>query len=104
MQTTGDGGFLVFTSYGQLSAGDTDTAQDVYRYDAESGALDRVSVGEDGYDANGNNDAFNANRFPPGIWAGAEGRTSWIAARSAKMVRGSCSRRPSRFRPMRRTV
>ena len=61
VQTTGDGGFLVFTSYGQLVAGDTDSARDVYRYDAQSETLDRVSVGEDGYDANGNNDAFNAS-------------------------------------------
>ncbi len=59
-QTAGDGRFLLFASYGQLLAGDTDAARDVYRYDAATGALDRVSSGEDGYDANGNNDAFNA--------------------------------------------
>jgi hypothetical protein len=60
-QTAGrDGGFLLFSSYGRLVAGDTDTASDVYRYDAQTGALDRVSVGEDGADANGNNSAFDA--------------------------------------------
>jgi hypothetical protein len=52
--TTPDGGFLVFSSYGQLVANDTDSARDVYRYDAETGGLVRVSVGEGGYDANGN--------------------------------------------------
>ena len=39
---------------------DTDTAKDVYRYDAETGALDRVSGGEADADANGNNDLFDA--------------------------------------------
>jgi hypothetical protein len=31
-----------------------DNAKDVYRYDANTGVLDRISVGEGGYDANGN--------------------------------------------------
>jgi hypothetical protein len=54
-QTAGVGGqFLVFSSYGQLAVDDTDNARDVYRYDTETGVLQRVSVGEDGYDANGN--------------------------------------------------
>ena len=60
-QSTPDGGFLVFATYGQLVGGDTDTAKDVYRYDAQTGALERVSVGEDDYDANGNNNEFDAN-------------------------------------------
>ena len=60
-QTAGlDGRFLVFSSYGQLTGDDTDTAKDVYRYDAETGVLLRVSTGEAGYDANGNNSAFDA--------------------------------------------
>lgn len=45
---------LVFATYAKLSRNDTDNAKDVYRYDATSGALDRVSLGENGYDANGN--------------------------------------------------
>jgi hypothetical protein len=53
-QTGGaDGGFLVFASYAQLTGDDTNTARDVYRYAAETGRLERVSVGENGYDANG---------------------------------------------------
>ena len=63
-QTTPDGRFLVFSSYGQLVASDTDTARDVYRYDAERGVLDRVSVGEEGADANGNDDRFDATISP----------------------------------------
>jgi hypothetical protein len=65
-----DGRFLVFSSYGQLTGDDTDTARDVYRYDAETGVLLRVSTGEAGYDANGNNSAFDAT-----IAAGHQGGT-----------------------------
>jgi hypothetical protein len=56
--STNDGRFLVFATGAQLigrgAQADTDDAQDVYRYDAETGALDRVSLGEAGHDANGN--------------------------------------------------
>jgi hypothetical protein len=55
-----DGGFLVFATYAQLAHNDTDTAKDVYRYDAETGALERVSIGEEGHDANGNGSSFAA--------------------------------------------
>lgn len=54
-ETTDDGQFLVFTSYGELTTDDTDTARDIYRYDARTETLERVSVGEDGADQNGNN-------------------------------------------------
>jgi hypothetical protein len=61
-QTAGvDGRFLVFSTVAQLAAGDTDAARDVYRYDAATGLLDRVSIGEAGYDANGNDNQFNAS-------------------------------------------
>lgn len=62
-----DGRFLVFDSSGQLVPGDTDTAEDVYRYDAVMGELTRVSMGENGHDSNGNNDSFNAG-IPAGSW------------------------------------
>jgi hypothetical protein len=48
------GRFLLFSTYARLSVGDTDEAKDVYRYDADTGTLERVSVGEGGYHANGN--------------------------------------------------
>jgi hypothetical protein len=54
-QTAGaDGRYLIFGSFAQLTGDDADAAEDIYRYDAETGALERVSVGEDGADANGN--------------------------------------------------
>jgi hypothetical protein len=48
------GRFLLFSTYARLSVGDTNEAKDVYRYDADTGTLERVSVGEDGYNSNGN--------------------------------------------------
>jgi hypothetical protein len=60
-QTAGvDGRFLAFSSYAQMTKSDTDAARDVYRYDGETGALDRVSLGEEGYKANGNAGGFDA--------------------------------------------
>jgi Tol biopolymer transport system component len=53
-QSDRQGRFLVFSTFAQLLSNDTDNAKDVYRYDAETGGLDRVSLGEAGYDANGN--------------------------------------------------
>jgi hypothetical protein len=60
-QSTGNGAFLVFCTYAQLLPNDTDTAKDVYRYDAETGALARVSAGEGAYHADGNDSAFDAD-------------------------------------------
>jgi hypothetical protein len=55
-QTFGEGRFLVFTSFGRLVGSDTDNSRDVYRFDASTGSLVRVSVGEKGFDANGNDE------------------------------------------------
>lgn len=55
-QATDDGRFLVFASYSQLidhgPQADTDTARDIYRYDAETGALTRLSTDLDGQGGN----------------------------------------------------
>lgn len=68
-QTADAGGrFLVFASMGRLTVDDTDNARDIYRYDAVTGALERVSTGEDSYDQNGN-DGFDA-RIASGHWGG----------------------------------
>jgi hypothetical protein len=71
-QTAGvDGRYLVFSSFAQLDVDDSDTARDVYRYDDATGMLVRVSVGEAGYDANGNNNAIGSNgSFDAAIAAG----------------------------------
>jgi len=56
---TPDGRFLVFVSHGDLTADDTSVsgARQVFRYDAQTGALLRISVGEEGFDDNGNRSA-----------------------------------------------
>jgi hypothetical protein len=60
-QTAGQGGkYLVFSTYGRLLSDDTDNAKDIYRYDAETGTLTRISIGEEGYDANGNGSESDA--------------------------------------------
>jgi hypothetical protein len=54
-QTAGrHGRYLVFATYAQLTDSDANPAQDVYRYDAQTGQLLRVSGGENGFDENGN--------------------------------------------------
>jgi WD40-like Beta Propeller Repeat len=53
---TPDGRFLVFTSHGDLTADDDSTsgAAQVFRYDAQTGELLRISVGDNGFNDNGN--------------------------------------------------
>ena len=53
-QTAGPNGeFLVFATYAQLTSDDINQAEDVYRYDADTGVISRISIGEDGYEPNG---------------------------------------------------
>ena len=60
-QTTADGRYLVFTTYAKLlTAGpeaDTNEAQQVYRYDFETGELARISIGEPSFPASNNGNA-----------------------------------------------
>jgi hypothetical protein len=76
---TPDGRFFVFESGGQLTADDTrtDDAKQIFRYDAQAGELVRVSVGERGFDDDGNAGAGNAKIVP-----GREGANHAGAARS----------------------
>ena len=53
-QATPDGHFLTFTSYGDLTTGDTSSARQVFQYDAQTGSLARLSIGHNGYNDNGN--------------------------------------------------
>jgi hypothetical protein len=60
---TPNGEFLVFASSTRELTGpeDTSTAQQIFEYDAESGSLVRVSIGQNGaYNDDGNTDTFNA--------------------------------------------
>lgn len=60
-QTAGaDGRYLLFATFAQLLPGDGDNGSDIYRYDAQSGALERISIGEGGESANGNANGYDA--------------------------------------------
>jgi hypothetical protein len=51
---TPDGRYLVFSTYAQLTPDDQNQARDVYRYDAQTETLIRVSTGHEAQDQNGN--------------------------------------------------
>ena len=57
-QTTADGHYLAFLTADRLVATDTDNARDVYRYDADTGELTRIST--DVFGVGGNGDGFDA--------------------------------------------
>jgi DNA-binding beta-propeller fold protein YncE len=63
---TPDGRFLVFLSHERLTADDTSAtgAAQVFRYDAQTGVLARISVGEHGFNDNGNAGTRNATIVP----------------------------------------
>jgi hypothetical protein len=60
---TPDGQFLVFTSHAALTADDTrgEGPAQVYRYDAATGSLLRVSIGAEGFNHDGNAGSGNAS-------------------------------------------
>jgi hypothetical protein len=51
---TPDGQFLVFASSADLTPDDTSSTRQVFEYDAQSGSLVRVSIGQDGFNHDGN--------------------------------------------------
>jgi hypothetical protein len=57
-QSTNDGRYLVLAAYSPLVSTDTDNSQDVYRYDADSGEMVRVSADDSG--GSGNAEGFDA--------------------------------------------
>jgi hypothetical protein len=63
---TPDGRFLVFTSRGVLTPDVTrsDGARAVFRYDAQTGQLSRISIGENGFNDNGNGGSGEASIVP----------------------------------------
>jgi hypothetical protein len=83
---TPDGRFLVFTSRGVLTADDTSVsgAAQVFRYDALSGVLARISIGDEGVNDNGNpvertlcttsECTANASIAPPNIFGAGAAR------------------------------
>jgi hypothetical protein len=71
---TPDGRFLVFGSHAALTSDDTrtDGAAQIFRYDALTGALVRVSIGQSGYNDNGNAGVGDARIAAAALgWVGA---------------------------------
>jgi len=64
---TPDGRFLVFASHGDLTPGDTSGAgyTQIFRYDAASEQLVRISIGEGGFGDNGNAGVGQDTIVPP---------------------------------------
>lgn len=60
---TPDGRFLVFLSHVLLTPGDVSSAGQVFEYDAQQNAMVRVSVGQNGYNKNGNVSLAPSARF-----------------------------------------
>jgi hypothetical protein len=67
MNVTPDGRFLVFTSHAALTADAAGSlgAVQVYRYDAQTGSLVRLSIGERGFNDNGNAGLGDASIVEP---------------------------------------
>jgi hypothetical protein len=72
VQATPDGSAIVFSSTGDLTSEDTSTSSQLFEYDAKTGSLTRVSIGEDGFanDGNAENEA-EAPELPVASYAGA---------------------------------
>jgi len=76
---TPDGRFIVFSSTAQLVESNTSTVEQLFEYDAVSGALVRVSVGDQGYNDNGNT-SVNAPEKP---FVSADGRRVFFVSSKA---------------------
>ncbi len=63
LQTTPDGRYLALQTTDQLVLTDTDSSADIYRYDAVTGEMARVSTGVSGAGGNGEFDARFGLRF-----------------------------------------
>jgi DNA-binding beta-propeller fold protein YncE len=57
-QATPDGRYLVFTTTADVTLDDTSTVAQAFRYDAQTGELIRVSVGQGGFNSDGNTSSY----------------------------------------------
>ena len=84
-QSTADGRYLVFETASRLLASDTDEATDIYRYDAQTGALLRLSTDSSG---TGGNEPGVEARFPPGsaLYIGMQVRPTALSSDASTVV------------------
>ncbi len=71
VDTTPDGHFLVFTSRADLTRDDTSSVPQVFEYDAEAETLVRVSIGDNGFNNNGNTSIYEATIAHPSYYVNA---------------------------------
>jgi len=90
-QATPEGRYLVFTSVADLTPNDTSTVAQIFRYDAETGELVRVSTGEAGYDNNGNTTTNPASIKSPGGESTAHGGTAYADFENSDSYKRSVS-------------
>ncbi len=77
---TPDGRYLVFASDRDLTPDDTGTARQIFEYDAQTGALVRVSIGQDGFNHNGN---VSVRFYPRGGGTTEAINDAWIVTPAA---------------------
>jgi hypothetical protein len=74
VKTSPDGRFLVFSSSAELTPDDTSTVAQLFEYDAGQERLVRVSIGQNGYNGDGNVEAqADVPRLPAGPALSADG-------------------------------
>ena len=88
------GRYFVFATSAKITPDDSSPAEQVFEYDARSGRLARVSIGEDGYGENGNEGAAGATIAAPAYVANgsfmslelAEGETRAVSDDGSTVV------------------
>ena len=93
-QITPDGRYLALDTTTPLLSNDTDTENDVYRYDVETGQLTRASTGSTG---SGGNASFNAD-FAGAAFSRISSPNTTCTTPSPTTARRSSSTPPRRFR------
>jgi hypothetical protein len=78
-QITPEGRYLVFTSAAVLTPDDTSTVAQAFRYDSRTGELIRVSIGQEGFNSDGNTNSDPAT-LAPLVEGGALRRGTTISA------------------------
>ncbi len=80
-QSTADGRYLIFSTTNRLLASDTDEAYDVYRYDADTGALLRLST-----DTNGSGGNELGGQAFPALYSSPANRSHFAMTDDARTV------------------
>jgi Tol biopolymer transport system component len=86
VEATPDGRYLLFSSVNDLTPDSSGTGSQIYRYDAQSGELARISVGEGGFNDNGNDGLSSSIQAPAYNVASAEPSLTDISDDGSKVV------------------